>query len=153
VEGEVAPGFEGVPAALGRAVGPTPGDGAAVAAFVRGRPVVDLRAGAVPERGLLHTFSAIKPLAAVCVLLLADRGRLDLADPAIRWWPELGAAGKDDLVVAHLLAHQAGLATVPGTAADLLDGPATAAAGGGPAGLAARTGPRRARPHLREPAR
>jgi CubicO group peptidase (beta-lactamase class C family) len=122
----VAPGYEGVRAALERVVGP--GEGAVVAAVVEGRPVVDLWAGTVPERGLVHTFSAIKPLAATCVLLLVERGHLALDDPVVRWWPEIGAAGKGDLRVAHLLAHQAGLVTVPAAAADLLDGEATAAA-------------------------
>jgi CubicO group peptidase (beta-lactamase class C family) len=128
VEGLVAPGFEGVRAALGRTVGLAEGDGAAVAAFVHGRPVVDLWAGAVPERGLVHTFSAVKPFAATSVLLLVERGHLRLDDPVVRWWPELGAAGKDGIVVAHLLAHQAGLATVPGPVAGLLDHAATATA-------------------------
>jgi CubicO group peptidase (beta-lactamase class C family) len=127
-DGLAAPGYEGVRAALGGVVGPGAGDGAAVAAFVDGHPVVDLWAGAVPEQGLVHTFSAIKPLAATCVLLLAERGHVGLDDPVTRWWPEVGAAGKGGLHVGHLLAHQAGLVTVPGTAADLLDQPATAAA-------------------------
>ena len=46
----------------------------------------------------------------------------------VRWWPELGAAGKGGIVVAHLLAHQAGLATVPGPVAGLLDHDGTATA-------------------------
>ncbi len=124
----MAPGYEGVRAVLERVVGPGAGDGASVAAFVDGRPVVDLWAGTVGERALVHTFSAIKPLAATCVLLLAERGQVALDAPATRWWPEVGAAGKDGLLVGHLLAHQGGLVTVPGTAADLLDQPATAAA-------------------------
>jgi CubicO group peptidase (beta-lactamase class C family) len=82
----------------------------------------------MPEDGLVHTFSAIKPLAAACVLLLVERGHVALGDPVTRWWPEIGAAGKDGLLVAHLLAHQAGLVTVPRTAAELLDHEATAAA-------------------------
>ena len=67
-------------AAAGHAV-VGPGDGAAVAAIVGGRPVVDLWAGAVAERGLVHTFSAMKPLAATCVLLLVERGRVALDEP------------------------------------------------------------------------
>jgi len=113
---------------LARAVGPVDGDGAAVAAIVHGRPVVDLWAGAVPERGLLHTFSAIKPLAATCVLVLVERGGLGLDDPVARWWPEFAAAGKRDARVRHLLAHQAGVVRVPGPVGGLLDPAASAIA-------------------------
>lgn len=110
----VADGYEPVRAAVADVVSDIHGDGVAVAAFVRGRPVVDVWAGAVPERGLVHTWSAIKPLAATCVLLLVERGVVSLHQPVASIWPELAAAGKGSTTVAHLLAHQAGIVAVPG---------------------------------------
>ncbi len=79
-------------AALGRAVRDGGADGAAVAAFVHGRPVVDAWAGAVGERSLVHTWSTVKPVVAAAGLLLVDRGRLALDQPVTSIWPELGAA-------------------------------------------------------------
>ena len=48
-------------------------------------------------------------MTALCALILADRGELDLSAPVARYWPEFAAAGKDGVLVRHLLAHTAGL--------------------------------------------
>jgi CubicO group peptidase (beta-lactamase class C family) len=58
---------------------------------------------------LVHVYSVTKPAAAFCVLVLADRGRLGLDDRVAGVWPEFAAAGKQDVTVRQLLAHQAGL--------------------------------------------
>jgi CubicO group peptidase (beta-lactamase class C family) len=98
------------------------GGAVAVAAFLRGRPVADLRAGTARWDTVFHTWSAIKPVAGTCLLLLIERGRLRLDDRVARTWPELGAA-RPDLQVRHLLGHAAGriAVPVPGTAASLLE--------------------------------
>jgi CubicO group peptidase (beta-lactamase class C family) len=54
-------------------------------------------------------YSLGKPLAALCVLQLIDRGLLELDAPVCRVWPEFAAAGKDEITVRQLLSHQAGL--------------------------------------------
>jgi CubicO group peptidase (beta-lactamase class C family) len=46
---------------------------------------------------------------ALCALLAADRGELDLDAPVARYWPEFAANGKDAIEVRHLLSHTAGL--------------------------------------------
>ncbi len=90
--------------------------GAATAVAVGGRPVVDLWGGDVDDRGrpwaadtIVNVFSVGKPFAAACALLLVERGRIDLDGPVARWWPEFAAAGKGEVTVRHVLAHQAGL--------------------------------------------
>ena len=40
--------------------------------------------------------SCSKGVTAICVLLLADRGLLDLNAPVAKYWPEFAAAGKSD---------------------------------------------------------
>jgi CubicO group peptidase (beta-lactamase class C family) len=45
----------------------------------------------------------------VCALMLADRGELDFDAPVARYWPEFAAAGKDGVLVRHLMSHTAGL--------------------------------------------
>lgn len=94
--------------------------GAAVCLIVEGRLVVDLWAGMASRREkrpwgehtLVNVYSATKAVAAFCVHHLVDQGRLALADPVARYWPEFAAAGKERITVAELLSHQAGLATI-----------------------------------------
>ena len=56
-------------------------------------------------------WSSTKPMTALCVLALADRGEIDLDAPMARYWPEFAAGGKDGILVRHVMAHTAG---VPG---------------------------------------
>ena len=124
VEGEIASGFEPVRAALSGVVEPLGGHGGvALAAFVEGRPVVDLWGGALRPDSLVHTWSAFKPVAGACLLHLISLGRLSLDDPVVRVWPELSGAQSGRLRIRHLLSHSAGLTTLPppATGAFLLD--------------------------------
>ncbi len=74
------------------------------------RLVVDLWAGDGWERDtIVNTYSVSKPFAAVCAVLLVDRGALDLDARVVRYWPEYGQAGKERTTVRQLLSHQAGL--------------------------------------------
>ena len=105
--------------------------GASVAVYVDGEPVVDLWGGhADAERTrpwqrdtITNMFSSTKTLTALCVLVLADRGVIDLTAPVARYWPEFAAEGKDRIEVRHVLGHTAGLPgwTEPMTVADVLD--------------------------------
>jgi CubicO group peptidase (beta-lactamase class C family) len=54
-------------------------------------------------------FSTTKTMTAVCALILADRGELDLHAPVVRYWPEFAQAGKERIEVRHLLGHTSGL--------------------------------------------
>jgi CubicO group peptidase (beta-lactamase class C family) len=44
--------------------------------------------------------------------ICADRGLIDYGAPVADYWPEFAAAGKEDITVAQVLAHQAGLVAV-----------------------------------------
>lgn len=89
--------------------------GAGLAIVVDGRAVVDLVGGTADAAApwtattIVNAYSVVKPLAAACVLLLVERGRVGLDDRVVSWWPEFGAAGKEDVTLRHVLAHQAGL--------------------------------------------
>ncbi|MBC2900846.1 serine hydrolase domain-containing protein [Streptomyces cupreus] len=91
--------------------------GGAVAVFVDGEPVVDVWGGfadagrSVPWQRdtLVNVWSTTKTMTALCALVLADRGELDVDAPVVRYWPEFGAGGKDKVRVRHLLSHTAGL--------------------------------------------
>src|ERR687885_476683 len=91
--------------------------GASVAVMLEGELVVDLWGGFADaartrlwERDtIINTWSITKPMTALCALILADHGELDLHAPVARYWPEFAAAGKQAVLVRHLLSHTAGL--------------------------------------------
>jgi CubicO group peptidase (beta-lactamase class C family) len=59
---------------------------------------------------LFVVFSAGKPLTAMLVHLLAERGLLDLDRPVAEHWPEYGELhGKGAITVRHVLQHRAGV--------------------------------------------
>ncbi|MFJ6833226.1 serine hydrolase domain-containing protein [Streptomyces sp. NPDC091209] len=132
VNGTVAEGFEPVREAFAANFA-TPGDrGAAVTVYRDGHKVVDLWGGARDvdgsgpwERGTAQIVrSATKGVAAAVLLLLAQRGQLDLDAPVGAYWPEYKAHGKEHTRVRHLLAHRAGVPVLdrplsPAEAADL----------------------------------
>lgn len=101
----------------------TCGDGVAVAAIVDGRVVVDATTSGLTPDHLVHTWSAIKPVAGACVLALVQRRRLELDQPVTSVWPELG---DDRLLVRHVLIHAAGRIACPDS--DLTDWHATTTA-------------------------
>ena len=92
--------------------------GASVAVSVEGEMVVDLWGGHRDaertefweEDTIVNVYSTTKTMAALCALLLADRGELDLYAPVAKYWPEFAQNGKDKVQVSHFLSHSAGLA-------------------------------------------
>ncbi len=104
--------------------------GASVAVTHHGRPVVDLWAGDADQAGrpweqdtIVNVYSTTKTMAATCVLMLADRGEIDLDAPVADLWPEFGANGKEGVLVRHVMSHSAGLSGFEPaiTATDLYD--------------------------------
>jgi CubicO group peptidase (beta-lactamase class C family) len=116
VRGHVDPAFAPVADAFAEGFTERGEVGAAVAIVVDGRAVVDLVGGTADESGapwtpetIVNAYSVVKPIAAACLLLLVERGSVGLDDPTARWWPEFGAAGKEEVTLRQVLAHQAGL--------------------------------------------
>ncbi|WP_416977070.1 serine hydrolase domain-containing protein [Streptomyces sp. T028] len=126
--------FTAVPSALAALL--DEGDvGGSVAVFVDGEAVVDVWGGfadaerAVPWQRdtIVNVWSVTKTMTALCALVLADRGELDLDAPVARYWPEFAAAGKEGVLVRHLLGHTAGLPDWDGPVAEVYDWPAATA--------------------------
>ncbi|WP_170317311.1 serine hydrolase domain-containing protein [Acrocarpospora corrugata] len=91
--------------------------GAAFTVFLDGERVVDLWGG-VADRTTgrawgAHTpvlaYSCTKAVTATALLLLAERGLIDVAAPIREYWPEFGTAS---VTVEHVLTHQAGLPAI-----------------------------------------
>ncbi|MER6421849.1 serine hydrolase domain-containing protein [Streptomyces sp. NPDC001137] len=131
VNGTVAEGFEPVREAFVRNFEALGERGAAVTVYRDGRKVVDLWGGTKDvdgtepwQRGTAQVVrSATKGVAAAVLLLLQQRGELDLDAPVGEYWPEFKAHGKERLLVQHVLSHRAGLPVLdhPLTPSDALD--------------------------------
>ncbi|KOG64645.1 MULTISPECIES: serine hydrolase domain-containing protein [unclassified Streptomyces] len=117
VNGTVAEGFEPVREAFAANFALLGERGAAVAVYRDGHRVVDLWAGTQDVDGTAPwqpgtaqiVRSATKGVAAAALLLLHQRGELDLDAPVGTYWPEYKAAGKEHTRVRDLLAHRAGV--------------------------------------------
>ena len=124
IQGYVASGFERVQQAFEKnfEVGTEcPEVGAAVCMTHHGEVVVDLYGGFADaaksqpwqQDTIVNTFSTTKGIAASCIAILESQGLLDYARPVSHYWPEFAACGKQDITVAMLLSHQAGLSGLP----------------------------------------
>lgn len=58
-------------------------------------------------------FSTSKAITAMVVHLLQDRGALDIGDRVADYIPEYAQRGKERTTIAHVLAHRAGVPTLP----------------------------------------
>jgi CubicO group peptidase (beta-lactamase class C family) len=93
--------------------------GASVAVSLDGELVVDIWGGFVDEAGsmpwardtIVNVWSTTKTVSNLCLLVLADRGELDLDASVARYWPEFAAGGKECVLIRHVLGHTAGLST------------------------------------------
>ncbi len=92
--------------------------GASCAVARHGELVVDLWGGTLDVEGttpwvedtIINVFSTTKTMSCLALLVLASRGLVDVDAPVYRYWPEFEQAGKENVLVRHLLSHTAGLA-------------------------------------------
>ncbi len=105
--------------------------GASFCATKDGEVIVDLWGGHADEAKtrpwvedtIVNVYSTTKTMCALTALLVADRGGFDFNDPVAKYWPEFAANGKQDVTIAHLMSHSAGLSgwKEPITGEDLYD--------------------------------
>lgn len=116
-EAVVAPGFEPVAEEFKRNFDQRGELGAGFAVHRGGELVLDLWGGVADRESgepwgrdtLQLIFSGSKGLVAVCLLMLIDRGRLDLDEEVRAYWPEFAAAGKGEVKVREIVSHTAAL--------------------------------------------
>jgi CubicO group peptidase (beta-lactamase class C family) len=122
-QGWTASGWEGVKDAFQANFDNGSEVGAAFSCYHRGEKVVDLWGGVADqdtgapwnEDTIIPVFSTTKGMTAIIANQLAQEGKLDVEAPVAEYWPEFAANGKQDMPVAYLLSHQAGLAWIDGT--------------------------------------
>ncbi len=122
VSGTCDPRFAELGEILAESVASGADRGASVSVVHEGRTVVDLWHGSaspadtgadetVPwERDtIVPVWSITKVMANLCLMVLVDRGLVDVDAPVATYWPEFAAAGKDTVTVAHVLSHASGV--------------------------------------------
>jgi CubicO group peptidase (beta-lactamase class C family) len=91
--------------------------GAAISVWQDGKPIVDLYGGFRDVRRekpwmsdtLVLVWSATKGIGSACLLHALQEYKIDISQPVAEFWPEFAQAGKDKVMLAQLLSHQAGL--------------------------------------------
>jgi CubicO group peptidase (beta-lactamase class C family) len=117
VDGVCDPAFSGVREEFERNFVERNEVGAAVCVYKDGEMVVDLWGGYKDlertepwrEDTIVIMNSVAKSMSALCVHLLIDRGLVDFDAPVAHYWPEFAAAGKDRVLVRHVLSHTDGV--------------------------------------------
>jgi len=118
----VVPGWETVRDAFVEGFDNGEEHGAQVAVYHRGECVVDLVGGwkdkehtqPYGEDALQVVFSTTKGIASLAVAMCVEEGLLDYSATVATYWPEFATKGKENITVAQLLSHRAGLYTVDG---------------------------------------
>ena len=95
--------------------------GAALAVYRHGKQVLDLYGGLADQQAgkpvkrdtMFVLYSSTKPLAAACLHILWERGKLRWDDLVSVHWPEFGQNGKEQVTVRHILTHQGGFPDTP----------------------------------------
>ena len=95
--------------------------GAGLAVYRYGQPVLDIHGGLadadssrpVSDETMFVLFSSTKPIAASCLYILHDQGRLAWDDPVSKHWPEFAKHGKERVTIRHILTHQGGFPETP----------------------------------------
>ena len=91
--------------------------GAAVSIWQRGKPIVDLDGGFRDARReypwtndtIVLIWSATKGIGSACLLHVLQEHNIDIAQRVAEFWPEFAQAGKENITLAQLLSHQAGI--------------------------------------------
>jgi CubicO group peptidase (beta-lactamase class C family) len=102
--------------------------GAAVSVWQHGKPLIDLHGGFRDSHRqhpwtsdtIVLFWSATKGLGSACLLHVLQEQKIGLQQTVAELWPEFAQAGKEEITLAQLLSHQAGLCALD-QPVDILD--------------------------------
>ncbi len=94
--------------------------GAGVSIWQNGKAIVDLEGGFKDARRehpwttdtLVLIWSATKGVGSACVLHVLEEHKIEIERRVAEFWPEFAQAGKENITLAQLLSHRAGLAAL-----------------------------------------
>ena len=111
--------------------------GASIVVNIDGKNLVDIWGGYIDEEctkpwaedTITNIWSSTKTVAALAILVLHDRGLLNVDDPVSKYWPEFAENGKEKVLVRHFLSHTSGVSGWEGpiTAEEVCDVPTATA--------------------------
>jgi CubicO group peptidase (beta-lactamase class C family) len=103
--------------------------GASVSVFHKGHEICSLHGGfcdsdrTAPwdKNTLSLVWSATKGPSSSCVLHAMQAAKVDLTMRVAEFWPEFATGGKEEITLAHILSHRAGLCALDSTSATAFD--------------------------------
>lgn len=117
IDGSVQPGFESIKNQLAQNLSAARDRNAQLCIYVGEECVVDLWASAIGDESfngdsLVNVFSSGKSLESILLGMLVDREGLAFDTPVQTVWPAFQGQGKDELTLADVMRHEAGLAVL-----------------------------------------
>lgn len=117
IHGHTDPRLTGLRDALAAMVDSGEELGAAISVDLDGETLVDIWGGHADvartrpwERDtIVNVWSTTKEVTALAVLLLVERGLVDLDASVATYWPEFAANGKEGVLVRHVMSHTSGV--------------------------------------------
>ena len=117
IHGHTDPRLTGLRDALAAMVDSGEELGAAISVDLDGETLADIWGGHADvartrpwERDtIVNVWSTTKEVTALAVLLLVERGLVDLDAPVATYWPEFAANGKEGVLVRHVMSHTSGV--------------------------------------------
>lgn len=117
VHGKCSDRFQSVRSLLEKYIESEEELGASITINIDGEEVVDIWAGHMDqertkpwdENTIVNVFSCTKTITSLAVLILIDRGMIDVNERVSHYWPEFEQNGKQDVLVRHLLSHTSGV--------------------------------------------
>jgi CubicO group peptidase (beta-lactamase class C family) len=94
--------------------------GAAICVYYKNKLVVDIWGGHKDLKSrelwqhdtLVPIFSTTKAVAAICLAMLHSKGMFEYEDKVSKYWKEFSNNGKENITIAKLLEHRAGLSAI-----------------------------------------
>jgi CubicO group peptidase (beta-lactamase class C family) len=117
LSGHVDPRFEALRDVLEGHLASGAECGLSVTVDIDGDTVVDVHGGYADEARarpwepstIVNVWSTTKTVTSLAVLMLADRGLVDLDAPVAAYWPQFAANGKEQVLVRHVMSHTSGV--------------------------------------------
>ncbi|KAF9775202.1 hypothetical protein IL306_006712 [Fusarium sp. DS 682] len=117
IHGNCDPKFDNVRSLLAKYIESGEELGASITINIDGKEVVDIWGGYSDEKRTLpwkedtivNVFSSTKTITSLAVLMLVDRGLIDVNERVSHYWPEFEQNGKQDVLVKHILSHTSGV--------------------------------------------
>ena len=117
IDGTIDPKFRSIKRLFERDLSTLAERNAQLCIYVGDEKVVDLWGSAIGDEAfhadsIVNVFSSGKSLEAIAIAYLVGQDLIKYSDKIVNHWPEFGQAGKQDLTIADLMRHEAGLASL-----------------------------------------